>query len=380
MKITEIETFLVWGGHRNFCFVVVATDEGISGVGEAGLTCRELAVQGAVEHLKRFLIGQDPFRTEALWQEMFRGGFFPAGNITTSAIAAIDVALWDIKGQALNVPVYQLLGGLARDRVVCFPHVRGETVEALVEHAQQHVAEGWKFVRWGIGDPVRDGDIFEPNRAIRRGLREFEALRRALGDDVELCIDLHTRLDPPDAIRFCRAVAEYRPFFVEDPIRSEGVASLRLVRQQAPVPLAIGEQYHSKWEFRAIVEAELTDYARVDLGICGGLTEAKKIAGWCEVHYIKLATHNPLGPVSTAACAHLNFACPNVGVQEQPTRPGVLLPDVVPVQLDWADGYLLPPTRPGLGIEFDREAARRHPYRPHEVPHLRAVDGGYTNW
>jgi galactonate dehydratase len=383
VKITNVEPLIVSGGpgKRNFCFVAVDTDEGISGVGESGLSSRELAVAGAVEHLKSFLIGKNPFQIERLWQEMFRGGFFPAGNITTAAIAAIDIALWDIKGKALDVPIYELFGGLARDKVVCYPHVqRGGSLDHLVENARQHVDEGWKFVRWGLGDPLARGDLFEPARAVREGVKEFEALRKALGDEVELCFDLHTRTDPPEAIQFCRAVEEYRPFFVEDPIRAESMYSLRQVRRHVNVPLAIGEQFHSKWEFREVVEEELTDYARIDLCIAGGLTEAKKIAGWCETHYIKLATHNPLGPVSSAACAQLNFACSNVGVQEQPTKPYVLLPDVVPAQLEWQDGYLLPPTRPGLGIEFDREAAKKSPFQMYEVPHLRRADGGYTNW
>jgi galactonate dehydratase len=380
VKITDIETLIVYGGRKNFTFVVVDTDEGIYGVGESGLSSRELAVKGAVEHLKQFLVGEDPFQIERLWQKMFRGGFFPAGNITTSAIAAIDIALWDIKGKALNVPIYELFGGLARDKIVCYPHVTGGSLDELVENAQKHVEEGWKFVRWGLGGPISDGDVFEPSVAIRQGVKEFEALRKALGDEIDLCFDLHTRTDPPDAIQFCRAVEEYRPFFIEDPIRSESMYSLRQVRQHVNVPLAIGEQFHSKWEFREIVEEELTDYARIDICIAGGLTEAKKIAGWCETHYIKLATHNPLGPVSSAACAQLNFASPNVGIQEQPTRPYVLLPDVVPVQMEWQDGYILPPTRPGLGVEFDREAARKMPYQPSEVPHLQRRDGGYTNW
>jgi galactonate dehydratase len=146
------------------------------------------------------------------------------------------------------------------------------------------------------------------------------------------------------------------------------------------VPLAAGEQFASKWEFRELIEADLIDYARVDLCIVGGITEARKIAGWCETHYIKLATHNPLGPVSTAACLQLNLACASFGVQEQPQPPGSSLADVFPQQVAWEDGYLLPPTRPGLGIEFDREAARRSPFQMTEPPHLRRLDGSFTNW
>ena len=377
MKITNVECFPVWGGGRNFLFVVVDTDEGISGVGESGLTGRELAVQGVIEHFKPWLVGQDARRIEYLWQRMYRGGFFPADRLGASAISAIDIALWDIRGKALGVPVYDLLGGLAREKVVCYPHSQGPTLERLLENARRHVAEGWKFVRWDTG--VEDG-VIEPARLIRNAAKQFEALRTALGDEIELCFDVHTRLDPADAIQFCHAVAPYRPFFVEDPIRSESMQSLRVVRQHVSTPLAVGEQFAGKWEFRQVIEEELADYARIDLCIVGGLTEARKIAGWCEAHYIKLATHNPLGPISTAACLHLNLASPYVGVQEQPRRPGTVLTDVVPVQMEWQDGYLLPPQRPGLGIEFDREAARAHPFQMAELPHMRRLDGSVTNW
>jgi L-alanine-DL-glutamate epimerase-like enolase superfamily enzyme len=377
VKITDVQTFPVWGGARNFLFVVIDTDEGISGVGEAGLTSRELAVVGAIEHFKPLLVGQDPGRIEHIWQVLSRGGFFPAGKIVGSALSAVDIALWDIQGKRFGVPVYQLLGGLVRDRVVCYPHNGGRTPEELAENCRQTVAEGWKFVRWGLSDHT---DVLEPSRAVRRAMTEFEAVRTAVGDDIEICFDVHTRLDPPDAIRLCREVERFHPFFVEDPLRSEGPSSLRLVRQQTAVPLAIGEQFASKWEFREVIEQELTDYARIDLCIVGGITEARKIAGWCETHYIKLALHNPLGPVSAAACLHLNLATSNFAVQEQPRKPGTLLTDVVPVQMPWADGSLLPPTAPGLGVEFDREAARRSPFQMHDLNRLHREDGSFTNW
>jgi galactonate dehydratase len=377
VKITDVQTFPVWGGSRNYLFVVVDTDEGISGVGEAGLTSRELAIVGAIEHFKPLLIGQDPGRIEHIWQVLSRGGFFPAGKIVGSALSAIDIALWDIQGKRFGVPVYELLGGLVRDRVVCYPHNGGRTTEELVESCRRTVADGWKFVRWGLSDHT---DILEPGRAVRRALAEFEAVRAAVGEEIEICFDIHTRLDPPDAIRLCREAERFRPFFMEDPLRSEGPFSLRLVRQQTAAPLAVGEQFASKWEFREVIEQELTDYARIDLCIVGGITEARKIAGWCETHYIKLALHNPLGPISAAACLHLNLATSNFAVQEQPRRPGTVLTDVVPVQMPWADGYLLPPTAPGLGVEFDREAARRRPFQMHDLNRLRREDGSFTNW
>lgn len=380
MKITDIEAYAVhWQGHRNFFFVVVDTDEGIYGVGEAGLTGRELAMQGALEHFKPHLIGQDPFRTEHLWQLLFRGGFFPAQRILSSVISAIDIALWDIKGKALGVPVYQLLGGRVRDKVVCYPHNigHGSDVQALVDSCLQTTQEGWKFVRWGL---PQEEDILEPRRAVLTALKQFEAVREAIGDEIDIAFDVHTRLDLPDALWLCQEVEPFRPFFMEDPLRSENPDSFKTLRPRTRVPLAAGEQYSSKWEFRQLVEEEWIDYARIDLCIAGGITEARKIAGWCETHYIKLAVHNPLGPVSSAACLQLNLATPNVGVQEQPRKTGTVLTDVVPLQPTWEDGYLLPPTGPGLGIEFDREAAKKHPFQLVELPHLKRRDGSLTNW
>ncbi len=379
MKITHIESYPVWGGHRNFLFVVVDIDEGIYGVGEAGITGRELAVMGAIEHFKPLLIGQDPFRIEHIWQTLFRGGFFPAQRILTAAISAIDLALWDIKGKALGVPIYELLGGRVRDRVVCYPHNVGHGMEItpLVESCLKTKAEGWKFVRWGL---PQEGDILEPRRAVLAAIRQFQAVREAVGDEIEIVFDVHTRLDLPDAVWLCQEVEPFRPFFIEDPLRCENPDSFKTLRPRTRVPLAAGEQFSSKWEFRQLIEEEWIDYARLDLCIVGGFTEAKKIAGWCETHYVKLAVHNPLGPVSTAACLQLNLAVPNVGVQEQPQKPGTMLTDVVPVQPEWEDGYLLPSARPGLGIEFDREAAKRHPFQMTELPHLRRLDGSVTNW
>ncbi len=379
MKITAIDVWPVWNGNRNSLFVTVDTDEGISGVGESGISGRELAVIGAIDHFRPMLLGMDPFRTEYIWQLLFRGGFFPAQRIQTAAISAIDIALWDIKGKALNVPVYDLLGGLARDRVICYPHNNGHSmeVEALVESCLVTVEAGWKFVRWGLPN---DRVLLEPRPSIQAGIRQVQAVREAVGDDIEIAFDVHTRLDLPDTLWLCKELEPYNLFFVEDPLRCENTDSFRALRPRTTVPLAAGEQFSSKWEFRQLVEEDLIDYARIDLCIAGGLTEARKIAGWCETHYIKLATHNPLGPVSSAACLHLNLASPLVGVQEQATAPGTSMQDVFPEQIEWEDGWLLPPRRPGLGVTFDREAARANPMRESPRNILHRADGSFTNW
>ncbi len=377
MRISDVKVFPVWGGSRNYLFVKVETDEGIYGIGESGLTWCELAVKEIVLALRDRLVGQDPTRREHLWQVMFRGSFFPGAHALSAAVSAIDIALWDIHGKALGVPVYELLGGRCRDKVVCYTHCGGDgPAEQLVDQARSRVEDGWKFIRWGL---PHEGNVLEPTRAVRKGIEQFQALREALGDDVELLCDVHTRLDPPEAIAFCRAVEPYRPFFIEDPLRSENPASYRMLRQHVAVPLGVGEHYTSKWAFRELIEEDLINYARVDLCLVGGLTEARKVAGWCETHYIDLAPHNPLGPVSTAACLHLSLASSNFGVQELPSLPG-MLPDVFPVQVEWKAGYLLPPDRPGLGVEFDEDAAKLLPYRPARGHMLQREDGSFTNW
>jgi L-alanine-DL-glutamate epimerase-like enolase superfamily enzyme len=344
------------------------------------VTWREAATAGFVDALAPLLLGEDPFRTEHLWQVMFRSGFFPAGRVGAAAISAIDIALWDLKAQALGVPLYQLLGGLVRDRVACYPHVRGNSNEEIVAHARRLAGEGWKYLRTELR-AESDGCTLEPSAAVRRGIADFSILREAVGDTVELLVDVHTRLDPPEAIAYCRGIEKDRPFFVEDPIRMENFDSYRKLARHVATPLAAGEQYATKWEFRQQIEEDLIDYARIDLCIVGGITEALKVAGWCETHYIKLAPHNPLGPVSTAACLHLDLAISNFAVQELPRVPGTYMQDVFPVQAPYAAGHLLPPTAPGLGVVLDEDAARKYPPIANGgCPRLSRLDGSFTNW
>ncbi|MGH2551513.1 MAG: mandelate racemase/muconate lactonizing enzyme family protein, partial [Thermomicrobiales bacterium] len=358
---------------------IVDTDEGIFGVGESGLTGRELAVIGVIDHLRDTLIGQDPGKIEHIWQWISRGAFFPAEGAVAAALSAIDIALWDLKGKALNVPIYELLGGLVRDKVVCYPHNAGHdlAVEPLVESCLKTKEEGWKFVRWGF---PQEGTKLDVAAGVRATIQQFEAVRLAVGDEIELCFDVHTRLDMPESLTMSREVEKYRPFFIEDPLRSEAPEAFAQYRSRTSVPLAAGEQYTSKWQFRQIIENDWIDFCRIDLCLAGGITEARKVAGWCEAHYIKMAVHNPLGPVSSAACLQFNLATSNFAVQEQPRKPSEIIPEVVPVQPEWKDGYLLPPALPGLGIVFDREAARKFPFQKTELPQLRLADGSFTNW
>jgi L-alanine-DL-glutamate epimerase-like enolase superfamily enzyme len=379
VKITALRPFVLDAGGG--LFVKVDTDEGHHGLGFSGLGRQGSAVAEVIRSFEPDVVGQDPFRIEHLWQVMFRGGFFPGGVVQSAAVSAVDIALWDIKGKALGVPVYELLGGCCRDKVVCYPHIGGRhAIDALVDHAKRAVDDGWKFVRWGMCDPA-GGNVLEPRRAVRFGIEQVAAVREAVGDDIEITFDVHTRLDPPWAIEFCNGVKDYRPFFVEDPLRSEGPQSLRHLRQHTTVPLAVGEQWDSKWRFQQAIEEDLMDYCRIDLGICGGITEGRKIAGWCETHYIPLAIHSPQGPVSTAASLHLSLASALVGVQELPRAPMAQFAEEFPVQMPFEDGYLLVPDAPGLGIKLNESMMIEDVSRePSKGTGFVRDDGSYTNW
>ena len=238
-----------------------------------------------------------------------------------------------------------------------------------------------------IGSLLRPPEVLEARERLDAGeidhsalaVVEDAAIREAVGEAIEICIDVHTRLDPADAVTLCRQLEPLRPYFV--PVRSENPAALKKLAGKVHVPIAMGEQYASKWEFRQVVEEDLIDFARIDVCIVGGITETRKIAGWGETHYLPIALHNPLGPVSTAACLHLDLATSNFAVQECPREPGEALAELFPVQAPFADGHLLPPAGPGLGIEFDEAAVARYPaIESGDCPRLSRPDGSFTNW
>ncbi|MGV9304990.1 mandelate racemase/muconate lactonizing enzyme family protein [Nonomuraea sp. NPDC003727] len=378
MKITGWEVLTLPEHGDSMMLLVVDTDEGVHGIGEVGIRSRQKAVSGAIEHLGELLLGEDPARIEHLWQVMFRRGFFPADRIVSSAIAAIDVALWDIRGKTLGVPVYELFGGRVRDHVPAYAHLGDDyhDLEAFLDRARALVGEGWRHLRFAVPHD-RDGTL-DQRASMRWGIELFHAVRQAVGDDVELILDVHTRLDLPEAVTLCREIEAAKPYFVEDPLRCEGLEAYRSLRSRTAVPLAAGEQFGSKWEFQRLVEQDLVDYARVDVAVAAGLTEARKIAAMCETHYVKLATHNPLGPVTAASSLHLNLAAPYVGVQEHQAQPE--LADVFTARPQVRGGRLDVPDLPGLGVDIDRVQARKYQAVAAERPHLRTRDGAFTNW
>ena len=388
MKVTQIKNFPISDEDGRVYYIVkVETDAGIYGLGEVGIRNWGGAIGKAIEHLSEIVIGEDPFSTEKLWQYMFRGGFFPADKVYSCAISAIDIALWDIKAKALEMPLYKLLGGPVRDKVICYPHTQGDTVADLLDNCKRHIEDGWKFVRWHQPETgpssvyVNNMNTLEPIDSVRLAEEQIATIREAIGPDIQICFDMHTRLDTAHAVALCKAVEPYRPFFMEDPLRSENPASYRTLARHVSLPIAAGEQWATKWPFREVIEEELINYARIDLCIVGGITEALKITHWAETHYIDIVPHNPLGPVSAAACVALCMASTNVGVQEMPRRPGSYATDLFPKQIEWENGYAWCPDEPGMGVDFNEELALNSIVDPTGwPPQLRRNDGSFTNW
>ena len=383
LKITAIKPYPVWVGTRNQMLVKVETDQGIFGWGESGLSGREKAVAGAVEHYREFLIGRDPMQIGRIWQETYRSQYFEGGRVLQAAISAIDIALHDIKGKSLGVPVYELLGGKQRDKIPTFASTGDEAEnDGAINRAKELVAMGFSAIRFF---PVEQKakDIFEPRESIDPTAKMLNRAREILGDEVVIGIDYHHRLSVAEAASFCSKLKPGVLDFLEEPIRDETPEAYESLRRMTDIPFAIGEEFASKWQFLPYIERGIHQFNRLDVCNVGGLTEAMKVAGWSEAHYVDLMPHNPLGPVCTAATVHLAAAVPNFAWLETrvpEAKLGFDNSDFFPVQprLDGADypvGDL-----PGLGVEVNEAAVRAESLRFWEAPHLKRRDGSVTNW
>ena len=385
MKISDIKTYPVWVGRRNQMLVKVETDEGIYGWGEAGVSSREKAVESAILHYREFLIGKDPMSRGGLWQLMYRSQYFEGGRILTGAISAIDIALHDIVGKKLGVPVYQLLGGKQRDYVPCFATAGAQTGEELLEEVRLLRREGWKAIRTTILHPDTGGDdsLYEPRESIALTAEWLTKIRADIGLEPVFGIDYHHRLSVAEAASFCQMMPMHTLDFLEEPIRDETPEAYEALRKMTPIPFAIGEEFASKWQFLPYIERGITNFARVDVCNVGGLTEAMKVAGWAEAHYIDLMPHNPLGPICVAATAHLATAVTNFSwleIRESPTeKQGFYDKEIFPVQPELRGDKVFLSDAPGLGIEVD-EASLSEPFRYSESPHVHRRDGSVTNW
>ncbi len=382
MKITNVTAIPASssprGQARNYIFVKIETDEGITGWGEA--TAGPLAVATMVDEFGELLIGKDPHRIEQHWQTLYHHFHVRGGVVQLSAISGIEIALWDIKGQALGVPVYELLGGKMREKIWCYGRWDGLTPELAVENALRHTEQGLTALK---GDPFDHRGLFIPIEAERIAIQKLEAVREAVGDDVELLVEVHGRLAPADAIRIGNAMEPYRPFVYEEPVPPQNLDALARVSEQVNIPLATGERHLTKWDYTELLARQIVKMIQPDIVQAGGILELKKIAAMAEAHYVGFQPHNPYGPFCTIASIHVDACTPNFMIQEGGIHPWFQDATIgdFPTQ---KDGYLPLPTEPGLGVAMNEDWLKANPWRKDAAP-WRAPDGTIaslqeTNW
>jgi mannonate dehydratase len=402
MKITAAR-IIVCSPDRNFVTLKIETDEGIYGLGDATLNGRELAVASYLaEHILPCLIGRDPSQIEDIWQYLYRGAYWRRGPVTMTAIAAVDVALWDIKGKALNTPVYNLLGGKSREGCMVYAHANGSDIAEAIDSVQQHQALGYLAIRAQAGVPgvassygvPKAGKPYEP---AERGLPSenlwsterylnfaptlFERLRGAVGEELHLLHDVHHRLTPIEAARLGKALEPYHLFWMEDPVPAELQEGFALIRQHTTTPLATGEVFNSIYDAQDLIRNQYIDYLRMTIVHAGGITHLKKCADFAAMHHVRMGFHGAtdLSPITMAAALHFGLAIHNFGIQEH--MPHTTLTDeVFPHQYRFDAGYMHPGDAPGLGIDFDEALAARYPYQHAYLPVARKLDGTLTDW
>jgi len=388
---------------RNFVTLKLETEDGLYGLGDATLNGRELAVASYLaDHVVPLLVGLDARRIEDIWQFLHKGAYWRRGPVTMTAIAAVDTALWDLKGKMLGAPVYQLLGGASRDCVMVYGHASGDTIERAVEAAAGYVARGYKAVRVQTAVPgvartygVAGGDHYEP--AVRGAAPEqtvwntapyiaivprlFAALRDALGPDVHLLHDVHHRLTPIEAARLGCALEPYRLFWLEDPTPAENQDAFRLIRQHTTTPLAVGEVFNSIQDCRQLIQEQLIDYIRTSVVHAGGISHLRKIASLAELYQVRTGSHGAtdLSPVCLAAALHFDLSVHNFGIQEY--MPHSAETDrVFPHAYTFERGAMHPGDAPGLGVDLDEALAATFPYTPAYLPVARLEDGTVHDW
>jgi galactonate dehydratase len=388
LKITGIRSVVVNAQMRNWVFVHVETDQpGLAGWGEASLEWKTRAVVGALDDLQPFVLGEDPTRIEHIYQKLYRQPFFRPGVIGMSAISAIEQACWDILGKSLNVPVYKLLGGAVRDKVRMYTHLGGGDMSAVydsfdasrvIDLAREVVERGYtavKVVFIPYSEPLMG---LPPVQKLAGAMRR---LREAVGDGIDIMVDFHGRAYPAAAVRYIHALAEYHPYFCEEPVPPENIDALAEVRRAVSVPLATGERLVTRHQFRQVLERQAAHVIQPDLCHCGGLLEAKKIAAMAEAWYVGVAPHNPLGPVANAAALHFALSTPNFLIQEDMLTDVPWRWDVVESSLRTERGYWLPNDEPGLGIRINEREAAKHPFVQEPLTSaVYAPDGAVLDW
>jgi mannonate dehydratase len=402
LPITAARVIVTCPG-RNFVTLKVETAEGITGVGDATLNGREMAVLAYLnEHVIPCLIGRDAHQIEDIWQFLYRGAYWRRGPVTMSAIAAVDVALWDIKAKAAGLPLYQLLGGACRNGVRVYGHANGETIEETIGEARRYRDMGYTAIRLQSGVPglkstygvSRDKMYYEPadanipteniwstSKYLASVPALFEAARAALGWDVDLLHDSHHRLSPIEAARLGKDLEPYRLFWLEDTVAADNQASFRLIRQHTTTPLAVGEVFNSIWDCKQLIEEQLIDYIRATVVHAGGITHLKRVANLADLYHVKTGCHGAtdLSPVCMAAALHFDLSVPNFGLQEY-MRHTQETDAVFPHAYNFSAGSLHPGNEAGLGVDIDEALAAKYPYQRAYLPVNRLEDGTMTNW
>ncbi|MYB15857.1 MAG: mandelate racemase/muconate lactonizing enzyme family protein [Chloroflexi bacterium] len=388
MQITAVDVCTYRRPGRSFVWALVRTDAGITGLGEATLMGRSQSVRSCLGEMGEVIRGMDPLASEDIWWRLYLGDRRRGGAVTASAMGAIDVALWDIRGQALGVPIYRLLGGPLRDRVRLYNHAQLPTPESVPDALGPLIDDGWTAVKF-MATPSDPGagprrERFDPRPAVRRGAAVVAAAREFVGPEFDLLLETHGRLRPVDVVAFAERVKDFDILFLEEPTRFEAAESFRMLRERCPTPLATGERLYSRWQFQPLIENEWVDIIQPDIVHAHGITEVKKIADYADAHLISLAPHNPQSPVNTMASLQLDLACHNFLIQE------VIWPfpeqfheifDGIP---EPRRGYMYPPDAPGLGITLDLERARalerKRRHRPAPTDELQLPDGTWIDF
>jgi len=365
MKIVKVETFKYWAEWCNWLFVKVSTDEGLYGWGEGSLHGAVQSVETAIHELSALLIGQDPAGVERHWQRMYHGWRWRGGPIVFTAMGALDLALWDIEGQRLGVPVYRLLGGPFRPRVRVYAShwlSKANTPEEAYEGAREAVRRGFSGFKWS---PFRWQRLLEDEaRAIAHATELMAAAREGAGDEMEIFVECAEYLSPRTAVLAARAFLPYRPAFFEEPIPFENAAAMVRLQREMPVPIAMGERLLSRWEYRELMEQGGCKVIQPDVMHAGGLTEVRKIANMADTYYIPVAPHNPGGPICGLAAMHLAAAIPNFYILEQMEDERALRDSVCTQPVHYSDGYFDLPTSPGLGTDLRLEVLEERGFRP----------------
>lgn len=369
MKITDIKTFVVDCFRTNWVFVKVYTDSGIDGVGEATLEYKEKALLGAVEHIKEYLKGQNPLDIEKHWHNIYRDAYWRGGAVLMSALSAVETALWDILGKHLNVPIYQLLGGKVNEKVRIYVNgwfAGAKTPEEFGEKAKIAAERGVTAMKW---DPFGKSYLEISNKDLTNALECVDAVRSAVGNKVDLLIEGHGRFNIPTGIKIAKELEPFKPMFFEEPVPPDNLDALKAVRDKSPVAISAGERLYTRWDYKKMFDIMAADYIQPDISHAGGIMELKKIAAEAECRYIPFAPHNPSGPVANAATLQFAATCPNFSILEIMYSDVGWRKNVVNENLEYSNGYMKIPDKPGLGIEIDEDECLKHPYKPHTLRH-----------